>query len=492
MDQGSEQQLGEALSTTANNAAEDGKPSPRDYTSYANPVFVTTHNHSQTKRQPIYGLDWSSDTHRDSRGGEIQYVATAGGDHKGSGSTVTIYEVDVKVRKGRFKPIQFYVDEDKKESFYACAFAGRSKFVPIMASSGRNIAAPSNSTAGNRSSSDRDVSREELPQEVSSSFDGNEATKCRILSQDSYVDANYLTHPDDRYESGIGPKLLCVGGASNVIKVIDIVQMKTVQLLRGHNNDIYDLKVSPVDENLLLSCSVDETIRLWNLESFACVVRFAGIHGHSGMILSIAWHPSGDRFASSGYDTSIRLWNIHDGRVQEALRASRSLGSSDKRSAFKSIEQPFPYFATKKVHRNIVDCVHFCGNMLLSKSSYNSIVLWQPKDLERTSSKVGSAAYMPPDEVIMLRMFDLDHCGGLWFHRFTVNPTCTLLAIGNMQGEIHIWELDAEKDEASHILRPQNKKVADTVRNVSFNSEGSIIIACTDSGQVYKCHQAKT
>ena len=426
----------------------------------ANAVFLTTHTHAQNRQPTLFGLDWSSDNHTDSQGAELQYVATAGGDQKGAGSTITIYKVEVNKRNGWFTPIQQYVDEDKKESFFACAFAGRSKYL-----------------ASHRKTSEQHPS------------DGYESVGPRIVSPDSRVDTNYLNHLDDGNGSGMGPKLLCVGGASNVIKVIDLVQRKTVHLLRGHNNDVYDLKGSPVDEDLLLSCSVDESIRLWNLESFACVTRFAGLHGHSGMVLSVAWHPSGDRFASSGHDSSIRLWNLHDGRIHEALRACRSVVKSEKRTHFKSIEQPFPYFATKKVHRNVVDCIHFCGDLVLSKSSYNSIVLWQPKELDRVSSKVGSAAFMPPDDVIVLRTFYLQACDGLWFHRFTVDPACRLLAIGNMQSEIHIWELDTEKEAPSHKIKTYAKNAHDTVRNVAFNSNGSILVACTDLGNVYKCHQ---
>ena len=464
-DEGSDCGMEDSSSNSSTSTMTQEEDEPQWELSPANAVYHITHTHAQNRQPLLFGLDWSSDIHRDEYGEQLQYVATAGGDQKVAGSTITIYKVEINKRNGCFSPVQQYVDEDKKESYFACAFAGRSKYL-----------------ANNRKTSEQLSSN--------SSSEDRESVGPRIVSPETCVDTNYLHCLDDRHNSSIGPKLLCVGGASHVIKVIDLLQRKTVQLLRGHNHDVYDLKGSPVDENLLLSCSVDESIRLWNLESFACVARFAGLHGHSGMVLSVAWHPSGDRFASSGHDSSIRLWNLHDGRIQEALRACSSMVTPENRTYFKSIEQQLPYFATKKVHGNLVDCVHFCGNLVLSKSSYNSIVLWQPKDLDRVSSKVGSAAFIPPDDVIVLRIFYLEACDGLWFHRFAVDPACRLLTIGNMQGEIHIWEIDTNKDAPSHKIKTQGKYAADTVRNVAFNANGTVLVACTDTGHVYKCHQA--
>jgi len=458
----------------------------------ASPVFLPTHVHVQKKKYILYGVAWSSDYHRDKNGKELQYVATAGANNQGQGSTITIYEVEVKTRKGGLMPVQQYTDKDKKEQYFACAFAGRSNYLPTMTAMTDDAMSPD--------SSECDTSEKPSEQDSSSASNGHESNVPPIVPVDSCVETNYLNNVDNRFDSGRGPKLLCAGGVRNVIKVIDLLQKKTIQILRGHNHEVYDLKCSPVDENLLLSCSVDETIRIWDLISFSCVVRFAGVHGHSREILSVAWHPSGQRFASSGSDASIRLWNMHDGRIQEALYATRSVLRSGQRPVF--LEHPFPYFVTKKVHKNIVDCVHFCGDMILSKSSYDSIILWQPKEVERTSCKIGSATQMPPDEVIVLRTFSFEHGGSLWFHRFTVDPTCRLMAIGNTKGEVYVWSLDTERDpphrtrlerdppdRTSVSTGSSRKRKTHTIRNIAFSPRGSVLVACTDIGEVYRLHQ---
>lgn len=52
-----------------------------------------------------------------------------------------------------------------------------------------------------------------------------------------------------------GPQLLIVGGRAKLIKVIDTIQNRQIGWLRGHGSDIHDLKVSPRNEELLLSAS---------------------------------------------------------------------------------------------------------------------------------------------------------------------------------------------------------------------------------------------
>lgn len=47
-----------------------------------------------------------------------------------------------------------------------------------------------------------------------------------------------------------------------------------------------DLVRHPVDPNLLLSASKDESMRLWNVESGVCIVLFVGHAGHRSDVLS--------------------------------------------------------------------------------------------------------------------------------------------------------------------------------------------------------------
>jgi polycomb protein EED len=214
------------------------------------------------------------------------------------------------------------------------------------------------------------------------------------------------------------------------------------------------------------------------LESFACVAIFAGQNGHTKGILSVSWHPHREKFATSGYDHFIRLWNIRNPSVSEALQASFGMNRSECRNAFRPIIHQFPYFATRKVHNNWVDCVQWLGHMILSKSTYNQIILWEP-DLS-SKKKVDAASYQPPDDVIVLRTFEIFNCN-IWFVRFGIDLMGQHLAVGNLSGEVDVWKIDDCQKEPSQKLKTSNEV---TIRMMAFSPDGKTLVSCADDATI--------
>jgi WD40 repeat protein len=63
---------------------------------------------------------------------------------------------------------------------------------------------------------------------------------------------------------------------------------------------------------MVLSASADESVRLWNVVTGLLLAVFSGDHGHSCEVLRVSWstyYP--DLFASSGVDSSVRIWGLH-------------------------------------------------------------------------------------------------------------------------------------------------------------------------------------
>ena len=444
----------------------DQDSSPSDLPSKL-PEFRPSGRNQQKHQQPLYCVVWSHDLHVGAEEPDVKYhyAATCGANQ------VTLYEVEVGNPRGAFEMIQSYKDDDKQELLYACAFAGRSRYRTKKESPEYESV---RSSDGEISSPSQAGQKRPRTDSQTMKLESSAKTKSSLASQGATASSNT-----------VGPQLLCVAGVRGVIKVLDPVLQRLVTILRGHGSDIYDLKVSPMHNNQLLSASVDESIRLWNLESFACVAIFAGHHGHREAVLSISWHPMGDQFASAGMDKSIRLWKTgEDSRVVEALQASQVVTSTGDRTSFHPHCEQFPYFATDKVHLNYVDCVQFVGDLILSKSTYNSIVLWLPDIPESAASKVtNSSAYEPPGEVIALRTFDLNHCE-IWFVRFAVDDSGRLLAVGNIRGEVDIWDIDAcKKKRPTQRLKPM---VHSTVRMLAFSPDSKTLLACDDSAVVCK------
>ncbi|XP_060561326.1 protein HIRA-like [Ruditapes philippinarum] len=79
--------------------------------------------------------------------------------------------------------------------------------------------------------------------------------------------------------------------------------------LRGHAGDVLGLAWSPGDV-WLATCSIDNTIIVWNAEKFPEQVSV--LKGHTGLVKGVTWDPVGKYLASQSDDKSLRIWRTRD------------------------------------------------------------------------------------------------------------------------------------------------------------------------------------
>lgn len=75
--------------------------------------------------------------------------------------------------------------------------------------------------------------------------------------------------------------------------------------LAGHSAWMTGLAFAP-DGGTLASCSVDGTVKLWEVASGRCLQTLTG---HTNPVFAVAWSPDGQLLASSGQGC-ILLWDI--------------------------------------------------------------------------------------------------------------------------------------------------------------------------------------
>ncbi|KAG2690539.1 hypothetical protein I3760_09G191600 [Carya illinoinensis] len=85
---------------------------------------------------------------------------------------------------------------------------------------------------------------------------------------------------------------------------------KPVCSFQGHQDDVLDLSWSK--SQLLLSSSMDKTVRLWDLETKSCLKLFA----HNDYVTCIQFNPIDDTYFISGsLDAKVRIWSVPDRQV---------------------------------------------------------------------------------------------------------------------------------------------------------------------------------
>ena len=405
----------------------------------------------------------------------LQCFATCGG------NVVSVYEVHeddsaAATKKANIVLRQGYVDPKGDEAFYACVFGGRSLGRPFgygpLNSPGQDVVVLGSSQDFHR----------KRPREDE---DGGDSTATEKPDpQDELYQSLINTDMFD------GPQLLCVAGTGAIIKVIDTCRRMLFSTLSGHGDDIYDLRFSPIDEWILLSASKDESLRMWNVKTSTCVAIFAGHEGHRDCVLSLGWHPHGMQFASGGMDTTVKLWNVgEETDVHASIARSKSVKPKrwdervDPKEKFRLVYEQMPIFSTDKIHTNYVDVVQYVGDLILSKDTNNMVVLWKPITTKTSRGSNIKTQQRLPNEVIALREFEVSHCD-VWFIRFATDHQCRMLAVGNLIGDIKVFEIGSRPTK-KHFANLTNQYCASAIRMVAFNFDAKYLVAVSDDASVW-------
>lgn len=106
----------------------------------------------------------------------------------------------------------------------------------------------------------------------------------------------------------------------------DVENWKVLLTLRGHTADVVDLRWSP-DDSLLASCSLDNTVHIWNMSNG---LHVAALKGHTSLVKGVAWDPVGCFLASQSDDKTVIIWRTSDWSLAEKIEGhwEKTVGST--------------------------------------------------------------------------------------------------------------------------------------------------------------------
>ena len=135
-------------------------------------------------------------------------------------------------------------------------------------------------------------------------------------SKELVITNNYDVRPVAYSPDG---KYIASGSRDESVRVWDAKSGACVATLKGHSNSVNSVAYSP-DGQYIASGSLDKTIKIWQLVKrrirlfnsqshyWKCKITL-NTHSHSGSVYTVAFSPDGRRIASGSTDNSVRVWD---------------------------------------------------------------------------------------------------------------------------------------------------------------------------------------
>ena len=109
---------------------------------------------------------------------------------------------------------------------------------------------------------------------------------------------------------------LVSASSDKTIRVWDLYEDKESKILKGDHGYISCADINPKGDIIVSSSRSNGVLCVWDKKS-GKVMRM--LNGHTGFVFTVAFSPDGKKIMSAATDNTIRLWNAHDGTLQQTI-----------------------------------------------------------------------------------------------------------------------------------------------------------------------------
>ncbi|KAK4787949.1 hypothetical protein SAY86_019268 [Trapa natans] len=109
------------------------------------------------------------------------------------------------------------------------------------------------------------------------------------------------------------------GGIDNDVKVWDLRKGEVIMTLKGHQDTITGMELSP-DGSYLLTNAMDSKLCVWDMRPYApqnrCVKIMEGLqHNFEKNLLKCSWSPDGSKVTAGSSDRMVYIWDTTSRRI---------------------------------------------------------------------------------------------------------------------------------------------------------------------------------
>ncbi|CAH6720987.1 coronin-like protein [[Candida] jaroonii] len=84
-----------------------------------------------------------------------------------------------------------------------------------------------------------------------------------------------------------------------------------IKVLSGHTRKVGKVQFHPCAENVLASCSLDYSVKIWNLETGKDEITLQ----HKDLVTSFAFNYNGSLMVTASRDKKLRIWDVRSGKI---------------------------------------------------------------------------------------------------------------------------------------------------------------------------------